>query len=104
MITLDELANTIGLRRTASPESSWTARLLSEGRERCAKKFGEEAMEVVIAGVKGDRGSLKAEAADALYHLLILLEASGVSLEEVMNELESRKGKSGIDEKRSRSA
>lgn len=99
---LKDLAATIAARRNSSPESSWTAKLLSQGVERCAKKFGEEAVEAALAAVSGDKAHLKAEAADVLYHLLVLLESGGVKLEEVLAELAARQGRSGIDEKAAR--
>lgn len=99
---IDRLAGTIATRRTSPPETSYTAKLLSDGVERCAQKFGEEAVETVIAAAAGDAKSLTAEAADALYHLLVLLEASGVSTSEVGEELSRRAGTSGLDEKASR--
>ncbi|MCY4336831.1 MAG: phosphoribosyl-ATP diphosphatase [Litoreibacter sp.] len=103
MNTLEQLAQTIATRKSADPDSSWTAKLLSKGPEKCAEKFGEEAIEAIIAAAKGDRDNLTYEAADVLYHLLVLLEASGVALEDVLSELERRQGKSGIAEKAARS-
>lgn len=99
---LGDLAASIASRRTASPDQSYTARLLAQGVQQCAKKLGEEAVETAIAGVLGDRKNLTAEAADLLYHLLVLLEAAGVGLPEVMDELARRQGTSGIAEKASR--
>src|SRR5262249_13317161 len=80
----------------------YTAKLLSQGIEKCAKKVGEEAIEAALAAVKGDREHLKLEAADLFYHLIVLLEVSGLPLGEVMGELEKRVGVSGIVEKASR--
>lgn len=102
MNVLERLAEVIAERRRADPGESWTAKLLSEGRERCARKFGEESIEVVLAGASGRREELVSEAADAMFHLLVLLESNGVAIEDVMNELERREGRSGIDEKASR--
>jgi phosphoribosyl-ATP pyrophosphohydrolase len=99
---LAELADTIAARRHASPEISYTAKLLSQGIEKCAKKVGEEAVEVALAAVKGDREHLKLEAADLFYHLIVLLEASGLSIADVMGELEKRVGAGGIIEKSGR--
>ena len=99
---LQSLAATIRSRRSADPESSWTAKLLSQGVGRCAKKFGEEAVEAALASVSGDKSHLKAEAADVLYHLLVLLEAGGVEWKDVLDELSSRQQQSGIAEKASR--
>lgn len=102
MTTLDRLAETIAVRKAADPESSWTAQLLSQGAEKCAEKFGEEAVEAIIEAVKGDRAALTREAADVLYHLLVMLAARDVTLGDVLAELERREGTSGIDEKAAR--
>lgn len=102
MSALDRLAATVESRRGADPESSWTAKLLSRGPEKCAEKFGEEAIEAIIEAVRGDRERLTSEAADVLYHLLVMLAARGVTLAEVLAELERREGVSGIQEKASR--
>jgi phosphoribosyl-ATP pyrophosphohydrolase len=99
---LAELAETVTARKGASPEISYTAKLLSQGIEKCAKKVGEEAVEAALAAVKGDREHLKLEAADLFYHLIVLLEVSGLPLADVMGELEKRVGVSGIAEKSSR--
>jgi phosphoribosyl-ATP pyrophosphohydrolase len=99
---LAALADEIAARKTASPEQSYTAKLLSQGVEKCAKKLGEEAVETALAAVLRDRAHLAAESADLLYHLLVLLEACGLSLSEVMDELVRRKGVSGVIEKASR--
>ncbi len=101
-MTLNDLATLIASRKGADPDSSWTARLLSQGPEKCAEKFGEEAIEAIIEAVKGDKARLTSEAADVLYHLLVLLTARDVTLNEVMAELEKRQGQSGIAEKASR--
>ena len=102
MSALDRLAATVESRRGADPESSWTAKLLARGPEKCAEKFGEEAVEAIIEAVRGDRTRLTSEAADVLYHLLVMLAARGVTLAEVLAELERREGVSGIQEKASR--
>jgi len=102
MSALDRLAATVETRRGADPESSWTAKLLARGPEKCAEKFGEEAVEAIIEAVRGDRERLTSEAADVLYHLLVMLAARGVTLAEVLAELERREGVSGIQEKASR--
>jgi phosphoribosyl-ATP pyrophosphohydrolase len=99
LTALDRLAATIAARRGAAPETSWTAKLLAAGPEKAAEKFGEEAVEAIIEAVKGDRARLTAEAADVLYHLLVMLAARDVSLAEVLAELERREGVSGIEEK-----
>ena len=100
--TLADLANAIAERRGESPGQSYTAKLLSQGVEKCAKKFGEEAVELALASMTGDKAHVTAEAADVLYHLLVLLEASNVPLGDVMQELERRKGTSGLAEKTGR--
>lgn len=99
---LARLAADISARRSASPEVSYTAKLLSQGVEKCAKKLGEEAVETALAAVLGNKSHLAAESADLLYHLLVLLQAADVSLSEVMDELARRQGVSGIAEKASR--
>jgi phosphoribosyl-ATP pyrophosphohydrolase len=99
---LTRLAATIAARKGADPESSWTAKLLAQGPEKCAEKFGEEAVEAIIEAVKGDRAKLTAEAADVLYHLLVMLAARDVALQDVLNELDTRAGTSGIAEKAAR--
>jgi phosphoribosyl-ATP pyrophosphohydrolase len=101
-MTLDDLFATIEARRSASPTSSWTAQLLAKGPEKCAEKFGEEAVEAIIEAVKGDREALIGEAADVLYHLLVMLAARDVALAEVLAELETRQARSGIAEKAAR--
>lgn len=101
-MTLERLAATIVSRKGADPETSWTAKLLSKGPEKCAEKFGEEAVEAIIEAVKGDRARLTSEAADVLYHLLVMLAARDVTLDEVLTELDRREGTSGIAEKSGR--
>ena len=101
--SLADLAKIIAARaRAADPAASYTARLLSEGVERCAKKFGEEAVEAALAAVAEDDAALTAEAGDVLYHLLVMLQARGIALAAVMAELEKRTQQSGIAEKASR--
>jgi phosphoribosyl-ATP pyrophosphohydrolase len=102
MTALTRLAATIAARKLADPESSWTAKLLAKGPEKCAEKFGEEAIEAIIEAIKGDRAKLTAEAADVLYHLLVMLAARDVTLAEVEAELSRREGISGITEKAAR--
>ena len=102
MNSLEQLAATIEARKSADPESSWTAKLLAKGPEKCAEKFGEEAVEAIIAAVKGDRDNLTAEAADVLYHLLVMLAARDIRLSDVLAELDRRADTSGIDEKANR--
>ena len=98
---LERLAATIRARRTASG-SSYTRQLLDAGPAGCAKKFGEEAIETVIAATSESEDKLKEEVADLLYHLLVLLESRSVSLEDVLSVLERRSGTSGLEEKSSR--
>ena len=102
MNALEQLAEVVRERRDADPRNSWTAKLLQAGRQKCAKKFGEEAVETVIAGAAGDRKALISESADALFHLLVLLEANNVAIHDVLDELDRRQGVSGIEEKKSR--
>ena len=100
--TLARLAALISARRQAAADKSYTRQLLDGGPEKCAKKFGEEAVETVMAAVGSDPAHLKAEAADTLYHLLVLLECRGVALADVLAVLEARMGTSGLDEKAAR--
>ena len=102
MNTLNDLAATIAERAKADPESSWTAKLLAKGPEKCAEKFGEEAIEAIIEAVKDNREGLISESADVLFHLLVMLQSRGVALHEVLDELARRQGTSGIAEKASR--
>lgn len=99
---LEQLNTTILKRRSLDPDESYTAKLLSRGVEKCAKKFGEEAVELAIAAVLKNKDHTTSEAADVLYHLLVLLAASDVSIADVMAELDRRKGISGIAEKANR--
>ena len=101
-MTLNDLFETIMARKTADPSSSWTAQLLSNGPEKCAEKFGEEAIEAIIEAVKGDRAGLTSEAADVIYHLMVMLASRDISLDDVVDELAKRQAKSGIAEKASR--
>ena len=103
-MTLQDLADLIASRKGADPDSSWTAKLLSQGPEKCAEKFGEEAIEAIVEAVKGDQDRLTSEAADVLYHLLVMLTSRDVSLEDVLAELARRQGTSGIVEKAGRSS
>ena len=101
--TLQRLVATIEARKSADPDSSWTAKLLAQGPEKAAEKFGEEAVEAIIEAVKGDRTRLTSEAADVVYHLLVMLAACDVSLDDVLRELDSRTSQSGLAEKAGRS-
>lgn len=102
MNAIARLAATIEARKGADPETSWTAKLLAKGPEKCAEKFGEEAIEAVIEAVRGDRERLTSEAADVLFHLLVMCAARDVSLADIEAELTRREGVSGISEKASR--
>jgi phosphoribosyl-ATP pyrophosphohydrolase len=99
---LQRLAALVRSRRAESAANSYTRQLIDAGPERCAQKLGEEATETVIAALGADTGVLRREAADLLYHLLVLLECRQVAWEEVLAELESRMGTSGLVEKASR--
>ena len=102
MSALARLAATIAARREAAPDSSWTAKLLAKGPEKCAEKFGEEAIEAVIEAVKGDPARLTSEAADVIYHLLVMCAARGFTLADIEAELARREGISGLAEKAAR--
>ena len=100
--TLERLAAVIASRRREDGNASYTRQLLDGGPEKCAKKFGEEAVETVLAAMSADPAHLKAEAADTLYHLLVLLESRGIALVDVLTVLEARMGTSGLAEKAAR--
>lgn len=100
--TLHTLETLVRARASAPPTESYTAKLLRDGPEKAAKKLGEEAIEAVIAAVQGNRSELTAEAADVLYHLLVVLHGGGIALDEVYAELERRMVQSGLAEKASR--
>ncbi|PNG25402.1 phosphoribosyl-ATP diphosphatase [Methylocella silvestris] len=100
--SLDDLAAIISARAQSTASSSYTKSLLEAGPARAAKKFGEEAVELVIAAVEGKRPEIVAEAADVLYHLLVLLASRGVALDEALAELERRTSQSGHEEKAAR--
>ena len=100
--SLDDLNARLGERAKASPDESYTAKLLRDGVDRCARKFGEEAVEAIVSAVSRDKPGLTAEAADVLYHLLVLLRAADVPLDDVMAELEGRTAQSGLAEKAGR--
>ncbi|MBN9334169.1 MAG: phosphoribosyl-ATP diphosphatase [Devosia sp.] len=102
-MTLEELEARIAIRAAASPEESYTAKLIARGMKKAAQKVGEEATEAVIAAVTGDRAELVKESADLLYHLLVVLKAADIPLGEVMAELDARTAQSGLAEKASRS-
>ena len=99
---LERLDLTIQRKTTESPNKSHTAKLLKKGTEKCAEKFGEEAIELIVASVKKKKKEIIGEAADTLYHMLVLLRSKNISINEVLRELASREGVSGIEEKRQR--
>ena len=99
---LERLDLTIQRKITESPNKSHTARLLKKGTEKCAEKFGEEAIELIVACVKKKKKEIIGEAADTLYHMCVLLRSKNISIDEVLSELVSREGVSGIEEKRKR--
>ena len=100
--TLDDLETIVAERAKASPDSSWTAKLVAAGQTKAAKKLGEEAVETVIAALSQDRQDLVAESADLLYHLLVVLRIADIPLQDVLDELQRRTGQSGLQEKASR--
>jgi phosphoribosyl-ATP pyrophosphohydrolase len=100
--SLSDLERIVADRASASPDQSWTAKLYAAGQMRAAKKLGEEAVETVIAAISNDRKNLTDEAADLLYHLLVVLKIADIPLSDVLSELERRTGQSGIQEKESR--
>jgi phosphoribosyl-ATP pyrophosphohydrolase len=99
---LDRLFATIAARKGADPAQSYTAKLLAQGVETCAKKFGEEATETVIAAIQKDKAELAKESADVLYHLAVLWAASGITPQDVYAVLKAREAMSGLEEKASR--
>ncbi len=101
-MTLDDLYATILARKDADPNSSWTAQLLAKGPEKCAEKFGEEAIEAIIEAIRNDKSALTNEAADVLYHLLVMLAARDVPLSDVLDTLAKRQNQSGLAEKAAR--
>lgn len=101
-MTLEDLEKIVAARATASPDDSWTARLLAKGPEKVAEKFGEEAIEALIEAVKGDADGLTSEAADVLFHLLVMLHSRGITVADVMAELARRQAQSGLQEKAGR--
>lgn len=100
--SLNDLERIVAARAKASPEESWTARLVAAGQAKAAKKLGEEAVETVIAALAQERKDLTAESADLLYHLLVVLNIAGIPLQEVLDELQRRTGQSGLQEKAGR--
>jgi phosphoribosyl-ATP pyrophosphohydrolase len=104
MDMLDRLEAIIRKRRTGDPAASYVAKLTAKGRAKIAQKLGEEAVETVIAAIQDDKPALASEAADLLFHLIVLLADAGLSLDDVRAELSRRQGVSGLDEKASRNA
>jgi phosphoribosyl-ATP pyrophosphohydrolase len=102
MDSLDRLEAIIRERRTGDPASSYVAKLTAKGRAKIAQKLGEEAVETVIAAIQDDKAALAGEAADLVFHLLVLLADAGLSLDDVRAELARREGMSGLEEKASR--
>ena len=103
METLKRLEQVIAERRNASPDESYVAKLNAKGIEKIAQKLGEEATETIIAALSGSREEVVGESADLLFHLIVLLQARRINLDEVMQEIDRREGISGLDEKASRS-
>ena len=99
---IDHLFETITSRKGGDPSVSYTAKLLAQGKLKCAKKLGEEAVEAALAAVAEDKSALANESADVLYHLLVLWASAGVTPDEVYAILKAREGRSGLDEKASR--
>ena len=100
--SLSDLERIVEERAKASPDESWTAKLIAGGQQKAAKKLGEEAIEAVMAAITNDRDNLTYEAADVLYHLMVVLKIAGIPLQDVMAELERRTAQSGLKEKASR--
>ena len=100
--SLADLERIVAQRAAASPEESWTAKLVAGGQKKAAKKFGEEAVEAVIAAISDDRKNLTDEAADVIFHLFVMLKISGIPFSDVLAELEQRTAQSGIAEKAAR--
>lgn len=99
---LTRLARTIESRKGKDEKKSYAAKLFARGPDKCAEKFGEEAVEAIIAATKGDKKNLREEAADVIFHLFVMLSSRGVKFEDVLDELERREGTSGIVEKQNR--
>ena len=102
-MNLEDLIKIIDARASADPSESWTAKLLSQGPEKCAEKFGEESVEAIIEAVKGNDNALISEAADVIFHYLVMLKSRNIKFADVLNELENRTHKSGLSEKKERS-
>lgn len=100
--SLSDLEKIVAERAKADPADSWTAKLVAAGQEKAAKKLGEEAVETVIAAIQNNRHDLTSEAADLLYHLLVVLKIAGIPLQDVLEQLQRRTAQSGLQEKASR--
>lgn len=100
--SLSDLEKIVAERAKADPADSWTAKLVAAGQEKAAKKLGEEAVETVIAAIQNNRTDLTSEAADLLYHLLVVLKIAGIPLQDVLEQLQRRTAQSGLQEKASR--
>ena len=100
--SLSDLEAIVAKRANATPDESWTAKLVAGGQAKAAKKLGEEAIEAVMAAVQNDRENLVYESADLLYHLMVVLKIAGIPLQDVMQELERRTAQTGLNEKASR--
>lgn len=100
--SLADLETIVAERAKASPDESWTAKLVGAGQAKASKKLGEEAVETIIAAMEGDPKSIVSETADLLYHLMVVLKIAGIPLHDVMTELERRTGQTGLAEKASR--
>lgn len=100
--SLTDLEAIVAERAKASPDESWTAKLVTAGQPKAAKKLGEEAIEAVMAAVTNDRDNLVYESADLLYHLMVVLNIADIPLQAVMQELERRTSQTGLSEKASR--
>ncbi len=100
--SLEQLEQIIKERAKASPDKSYSAQLLAGGIDKCAQKFGEEAVEAIIAAIKNDKKELTEEVADVLYHLLIVLKSANIEFAEIMRVLEKRTSQSGLSEKANR--
>lgn len=100
--SLSDLETIVAERAKASPDESWTAKLVAHGQQKAAKKLGEEAVETVIAAIGNDRQNLVAESADLIYHLMVVLKIADIPLQDVLNELARRTSQSGLQEKANR--
>ncbi|MGF6173510.1 phosphoribosyl-ATP diphosphatase [Sinorhizobium sp. A49] len=100
--SLSDLETIVAERAKASPDESWTAKLVAHGQQKAAKKLGEEAVETVIAAIRNDRQNLVDESADLIYHLMVVLKIADIPLQDVLDELARRTSQSGLQEKANR--